>query len=177
MLKKYEHSQADTDIKVTFEVLLSKEMNFPNSKVRILFGKPISDWETQMVEMEVKEIISAEFVYLTGILTMSRNFQSKNIPYKYIVEKQNGDIVYEHIHAESTNGEVVNRCLSVPSNVKTKFTKFDDVILGENRPKDRPAVHVLQLQGRQTATKWMLPRPSELDDSLFDFNAAFDRFH
>ncbi len=70
---------------------------------------------------------------------MSKNFQNKNIPYKYIVEKQNGEIVFEHIHVESINGEVVNRCLSVPNNVKTKFTKFDDVILGEKRPNDKPA--------------------------------------
>ncbi len=135
-LKTYEQRFNDNGIEVTFEVLLSKEMNFPGAKVRIVFGSPISDWNTQMVEMKVKEGIDGP-IYLTGVLSMPREFQNKNLPYKYVVEKQDGEIVWEYIHLHNTK-EDVNRCLLVPSQVNKTFTKFDDIILGQYRSKDMP---------------------------------------
>ena len=177
--QNFQESVSDDEIKVTFEVLLSDEMNIPNSKVRIVFGPPLADWETEMVEMKVKEgtdiIKPGNFVYLTGVLPFSRQFQGRNIPYKYIVETQSR-IIWEYIEVANNERKEVNRCLFVPNQItKNSFIKFDDVILGQIRKDSRPA-HVLQRLGRETASRWMMPRPSELDDPNFDFEAALERF-
>jgi hypothetical protein len=72
VLKMYEHNASNDDIKVTFEVLLSPEMNFPKSKVFIVFGPPLSDWKALMVEMAVKPgtsvIDPGNYRYLVSML-------------------------------------------------------------------------------------------------------------
>jgi hypothetical protein len=153
-LKVYEHKHADSDVQVTFEVMLSDGLNFPNSKVRIVFGPPLSDWKASMVEMRVKEGTPAEitpgnYVYLTGVLPMSREHLSKNIPYKYIIKKENGFEIWEHIDVPYEQ-KIVNRCLFVPGNVDSTFTKFDDVILSD---RNKLSIRSLQRWGRETATR------------------------
>ncbi len=153
-LKIYENKHADSDVQVTFEVMLSEGLNFPNSKVRIVFGPPLSDWKASMVEMKVKEGTPAEitpgkYVYLTGVLPMSREHLSKNIPYKYIIQKESGCVIWEHIDVAHEH-KVVNRCLLVPGNVDSTFAKFDDVILSD---RNKLSIRSLQRWGRETATR------------------------
>ena len=122
--QNFQHSVSDDEIKVTFEVLLSDEMNIPNSKVRIVFGPPLSDWETEMVEMKIKEetdvIKPGNYIYLTGVLPFSRQFQGRNIPYKYIVETQSR-IIWEYIEVANNERKEVNRCLFVPNQISKNF--------------------------------------------------------
>ena len=188
--QNFQESVSDDEIKVTFEVLLSDEMKIPNGKVRIVFGPPLSDWGTQMVEMKIKDgkenvkprnyvfhngirVTSGNYTFLTGVLYLQKKLQTKSIPYKYIVETQSRTI-WEHIEFGYNDGKEVNRCLFVPNQiVRNSFTKFDDVILGR---RFFPPAHIFQRLGRETASLWMMPRPSELDNPNFDFEAALERF-
>ena len=154
-LTSYKHRHEDDDVQVTFEVMLSDGLYFPNLKVRIAFGPPLSDWQAGMVEMKIKDgtpekITPGNYVYLTGVLPMNRNFLNKNIPYKYIVVKSSGDLAWEHIDVAYAQ-KVMNRCLLVPGNVNLKFSKFDDVILADWPDKSR--IRCLQRWGREAATK------------------------
>ena len=176
-LKDYNHRHEESDIEVTFEVLLSPEMASFGKNVFIIFGRPLSDWTFLMVQMKPKEgvpvvIEPGRFVYLTGTLPLNLMFKSKTIPYKYVVQNEHGYNIWEDIYAPDLKGGEVNRCLVVPDKVESKFTKYDDIILpkGVNNP--------LQLQrfGREVAIKWMLPRPKNFGDPNFDFDAIFERF-
>ena len=178
-LKSRQLSPSEDNIEVTFEVLLSQEMTSPNGVVGIAFGPPLSDWKTQMVEMRVKEgaphLMPENYTPLIGVLSLPRDCQSKNIPYKYTVTKESG-CVWEHIQIEKNEGKHVNRCLLVPSNIQNRFTKFDDVILADNKLRLFFDSVNLQRLGREAATNWMLPHPDEIDDPAFDFTAALEQF-
>jgi hypothetical protein len=174
ILKNFQHRppQGDT-IEVTFEVLLAKEMNLPDSKVVIVFGPPVSDWESEdvlMSKVDLPVIDNGNFIFLTGVLHLSRDLIGKTIPYKYVVRTARKEI-WEHIEIASAY-QVVNRCLIVPK-VESKFTKFDDAILTYSWCFD---IEAKTRRGREVATTWMLPRPSELDDPNFDFSLALQRF-
>ena len=179
-LKSYTHRHSDQDIEVTFEVLLSPEMSTLGNKVCIVFGPPLSDWETAMVEMKLKDpslplIEPEKYVYLSGVLPLNVNLKSKSIPYKYVVNLTQGGHIWEHIEVSNTSGGTFNRCLVVPDKAERRFTKFDDVIL----PKDigrKSSASQLQRHGREVATMWMLPRPRDLENPDFDFELALERF-
>jgi len=180
-LKSYSHNASDDDIEVTFEVLLSPSMFVPDSTVRIVIGPPVSEWDASMVEMKVKpgtpEVLQpGNYRYLVGTLPLNKKFLNKSIPYKYVVQHKDGELVWEHIKFNFEEG-ILNRCLMVPSKTGKVFTKFDDVILSKDADKSlNKSMYELQRLGRNTATKWMLPRPIEFDDPNLDFEAALDRF-
>ena len=179
-LKTFQRSPFEDDIEVTFEVLLSQEMTFPNGIVQIVFGPPLSDWKTLTIEMRVKEgsalLMPGKYTPLIGVLYLPRDCQSKNIPYKYIVRKQYGFKHWEHIRIDDDEEKIVNRCLLVPSNIQNRFTKFDDVILADRRFRGFYDLSTLQRLGREAATNWMLPHPDEIENPEFDFSAALERF-
>jgi hypothetical protein len=95
------------------------------------------------------EITPGKYVYLTGVLPMSREHLSKNIPYKYVIQKESGFVLWEHIDVPYEQ-KVVNRCLFVPRSVDSTFAKFDDVILSDRNNK---SIRLLQRWGRESATK------------------------
>lgn len=188
----FQESALGDEIEVNFEVLLSKEMNIPKSKVRIVFGPPLSDWNTQLVEMKAKTekpVIPENHVFykndriqlgncrfLTGVLFLPKEFQNRNIPYKYIVVTESNAVIWEHIALANNEGKEVNRCLLVHNQItKNYFVKFDDIILGSTL-SDFPLGFIFQRLGRETASLWMMPRPSELDNPNFDFESALERF-
>ena len=173
-MKEYNHRHEESDIEVTFEVLLSPEMASFVKNVFIIFGSPLSDWNTQMVQMRQKENVEpGNYIYLTGTLPLNLKYKSKSIPYKYVVKNEEGNVKWEDINiAASSIGGEINRCLVVPDKVESKFTKFDDVIL----PKGVKNHLQSQRQGREVATRWMLPSPKDFDDPDFDFEAICERF-
>ena len=178
-LASYNHRHEESDIQVTFEVLLSSEMALYGRNVYIAFGPPLSNWNTVMVEMRQKEGTPAVFApgnyfYLTGVLPLNKDYKCRSIPYKYIVKDDRGDIVWEFIDFNKSYTDI-NRCLVVPDKVQT-FTKFDDVILPKLSSKDRSASQ-LQKIGREVAVKWMLPRPRDFDNPDFDFEAILTQFN
>lgn len=180
-LSAYKHQSSDNDVIVTFEALLSPELAFPDSQVVIAFGPPLSDWKALMVQMAIKPgtpvIEPGGYRYLTGQLPLCQKFQNKSIPYKYIVMKKGGKLIWENIKFSFEQG-TLNRCLMVSDKSGNAFTKFDDVILPEEDfIKTKKSVYQLQRLGRETAMKWMVPRPSDLDDPNFDFKLALKRFH
>jgi hypothetical protein len=174
ILKNFEHRPPQDDtIEVTFEVLLAKEMNLPGSEVVIVFGPPVSDWESEdvlMSKVDLPVIDKGNFIFLTGVLHLSRDLIGKTIPYKYVV-RAGRTCAWEYIDLPLVT-QVVNRCLIVPK-VESQFTKFDDAILTDSFCFD---IEAKTRRGREVATTWMLPRPSELDDSNFDFSLALQRF-
>lgn len=178
-LQTHQRLPAEDDIEVTFEVLLSDEMTFPTSKVQIVFGPPLSNWDSPLVEMRLKEgtPIPETLTPLIGVLYLPRQFQSKNIPYKYVVKKSYDFAAWEFIKLDDNEGQRVNRCLLVPSSIQKSFTKFDDVILAQKRlPGCHDSNEYLQRLGREAATNLMLPRPYQIDNPDFDFSAALERF-
>jgi hypothetical protein len=67
----------NSTIKVTFEVLLSEEMTFPDSKVVMVFGPPLSDWGYVLVDMKEKvtnKIDNGKYTYL--VLKLQTFFSS-----------------------------------------------------------------------------------------------------
>jgi hypothetical protein len=80
----------DNTIEVKFEVLLSREMNVPGSQLVILFGHPLSDWETPLVAMRPVdvgvEIDDGAYTLMRGQLAVHRSLVGKTIPYKYVVQ-------------------------------------------------------------------------------------------
>ena len=162
-------------IKVTFQVLLSKGMTIPDYRVVILFGNPLSDWETVLVEMKPMrldaKIDNGNYVFMVGDLQFPQELMGKTIPYKYVVIKEKGPVSWEYVFYFNQN-KITDRCLIVPD--VPSFVKYDDVILPENL-KDKNFGEEVR-KGRSFATRWMLPRPSELDDPNFDFSVAVAKF-
>ena len=180
-LASYNHRHEESDIQVTFEVLLSSEMALYGRNVFIAFGPPLSNWNTVMVEMRQKEgtpavIAPGNYFYLTGVLPLNKDYKCRSIPYKYIVKDDRDNIFWEHIHYIDLKRTYsnINRCLVVPDKVQ-KFTKFDDVILPRLTIQDRPAIQ-LQKFGRVIAVAWMLPRPVDFDNRDLDFKATITTF-
>ncbi len=103
-----------------------------------------------------------------GQLDFPKGLIGKTIPYKYVVVLKGREYLWEYIFYSH---KLADRCLIVP-NVSTSFAKYDDVILKE----DWSNAHERVRKGRSMATKWMLPRLSELDDAGFDILAAKERF-
>ena len=174
--------QQDSDgstIAVTFKVLLSSELMIPHTKLGIMFGEPLSDWQEVRVEM-CEEVAAAppavnnnddgQYRLMVGYLCFPRELVGKTIPYKYVSFQPDKVVKFEHIHTGVGSG-TANRCLIVPQ-VEAGFTKYDDVILCED---GKDWIGRLRM-GRQRATNWMLPRPSELVDPQIDFTAALETF-
>ena len=167
----HEDSDSSTMI-VTFKALLSSELMIPSTKLGILFGEPLSDWQELLVEMskEAVRIEDPKYRLVVGYLTFPQELVGRAIPYKYVAFKHVTVIKHEYLHAFSSAN--ANRCLIVPG-VEAGFTKYDDVILCEDPVDKRERLR----RGRYAATLWMLPRPPpELDYPQFDFAAALATF-
>ena len=173
--KDYKHKTNANDVEVVFEVLLSPEMAKRGSEVVIVFGSPLSDWNTQMVKMEpITNLIKpGNYTYLTGTLPLAADFIARSIPYKYVVLEGYNKFAWEFIYSSAHHAKAdLNRCLEVPCSTKSRFFKFDDVIL----PKEVTYQSTIQKSGREMATKWMLPRPGSMKSPSFDLEEAFERF-
>ena len=167
----HEDSDSSTMI-VTFKALLSSELMIPSTKLGILFGEPLSDWQELLVEMskEAVRIEDPKYRLVVGYLTFPQELVGRAIPYKYVAFKHVTVVKHEYLHAFSSAN--ANRCLIVPG-VEAGFTKYDDVILCEDPVDKRERLR----RGRYAATLWMLPRPpAELDYPQFDFAAALATF-
>ena len=174
-LRRPDSAYEQPTIKVTFQVLLSKGMTIPDSRVVILFGNPLSDWETVLVEMKPMrldaKIDNGNYVFMVGDLQFPQELMGKTIPYKYVVIKEKGPVSWEYVFYFNQN-KIADRCLIVPD--VPSFVKYDDVILPENL-KDKNFGEEVR-KGRSFATRWMLPRPSELDDPNFDLEDYLNVF-
>ena len=162
-------------LSVTFKVLLSSELMLPNTRLGIVFGEPLSDWQEVRVEMSEEnpavKIEDGRYQLMVGDLCFPQQLVGKTIPYKYVAFEPGRVVKFEGIHAYGTGIAKANRCLIVP-NGQVGFTQYDDVILCDDWDDrfDR------QNAGRFFATIWMLPRPAELANPQFDFVAALDKF-
>ncbi len=153
-------------IRLSFEVLLSPEMSLPDSRLVICFGPPLSDWETECVEMRPKSDIGGGYILMVGVYDFPKSLIGKTIPYKYVAVGK--DVAeWEHIFYSSGDGSPVNRCLVVPE-VESHFTKFDDVVLGRKASD--------MTKGRHMATFWMLPGLKEFSNPNFSLSTVIERF-
>ncbi len=156
-------------LKVTFQVLLPRQLTFEGSELVVVPGKPLSDWETVVVVMRPVEVVAGgdgeSYTLMVGEAQVDRSFVGKTIPYKYVIKKKNGDLVWEFVHSSSGN-ELANRCLIIPD--VDEFTKFDDVVL-----RDTCDFYLSLRKGRDVAAHVMIPQPSVVCyDPNFDFAAA-----
>ena len=174
VLTSRQHNTDDgTTIAVTFKVLLSSELMLPDTKLGIVFGQPLSDWH------EVRVVMSEEpagikfkddsYRLMVGELGFLRELVGRTIPYKYVAFLLDRVVKYEYIHLLG-NGKA-DRCLIVPQ-VEAGFTKYDDVILGEDLHNRLERLR----KGRSLATVSMLPRRTELADPQFNVEAALATF-
>jgi hypothetical protein len=157
-------------ITVTFEVLLHSSFgNAETDNIGIVFGPPVSDWKSLMVQMKKKKncFKNNDYTYLTGE-TILENYRDP-IPYSYISVKNSKENT-EFIFLNSSEPIDAKRCLEIPQAAHNSFVKYDDVIFDE----ESSSKEYLQAKGREIATKWMLPQPDEITETI-DFQSLLEK--
>ena len=170
-----QNDQDGSMMTVTFKVLLSSELMLQNTRLGIVLGQPLSDWQEVRVEMSEEapeaKIEDGRYRLMVGDLCFPKQLVGTIIPYKYVAVDPDGGAKFEYIHILGDAYRTANRCLIVPDG-QVGFTKYDDVILCEGWDD----LFERLSKGRFLATNYMLPRLAELANPQFDFAAALDKF-
>ncbi|XP_040200941.1 E3 ubiquitin-protein ligase RNF213 isoform X4 [Rana temporaria] len=162
---KREHDP-DNCITLYFHVIVSKyfDVKVNEDKVIVKGGKikGYREWTDAICEMNYsKEIKDHGFLY-EGQTQVSKESLNRDIPYKYVIVRANGNEDYEFIY--NNVSEILNRCLCIQSKhlYGKEWHQYDDVCMSENPGKLYKIRHLWKnryeviFKGRMVAGEVML---------------------
>ncbi|GCB69384.1 hypothetical protein scyTo_0001043 [Scyliorhinus torazame] len=131
-IQSFAISKKEDIVVIYFHALLSKDFKFnPDSDVVVVRGLG-SDWDTDMLEMNVTKNLKEHGHLVEGQLFIHKRIVGMKVPYKYAVRKTHSDKVeYEMIYKWDTPDDcTTDRCLHINPNLlnEGEWHQYDDII-------------------------------------------------
>ncbi|KAM6119107.1 E3 ubiquitin-protein ligase RNF213 [Phoenicopterus ruber ruber] len=124
-------SQSD-GVRVYFHAILSKDfkINLDTHKVFIKAEGiyPYKSWKDKICELNCTKCLGEHGYLIEGTVTLAKENINKYIPYKYWIDRGEGE--YEFIYKHPVSNKFVNRCLFVEGNLLNsgEWHQYDDIV-------------------------------------------------